>query len=62
MIRWKLIQFIIPTNKLLAVWIFSNCNLCNLCQIEEDNTIYVCHVSICHSFEEKLHNYLKGQF
>jgi hypothetical protein len=34
--RWKLIQFIIPTKKLLTVWRLSNCSLCNFCQIQED--------------------------
>ena len=34
--RWKLIQFIIPTNFFLTVWRLSNCSLCNFCQIEED--------------------------
>ena len=33
---WKLIQFIIPTTKLLTVWRLSNSSLCNFCQIEED--------------------------
>ena len=31
-----MIQFIIPTTKLLTVWRLSNSSLCNFCQIEED--------------------------
>ena len=38
--RWKLIQYIIPTNKLLFQWKIVNNNRCNFCGNEEDYLDY----------------------
>jgi hypothetical protein len=38
--RWKLIQYIIPTRKLLFQWKIVNNNRCNFCGNEEDYLHY----------------------
>ena len=39
-LTWKLLHFIIPTNKLLLKWKIIKNSLCNLCKIVEDYSHY----------------------
>ena len=44
--RWKLLQFIIPTQSHLFKWKISTDSLCNVCKVEEDYDHFLCHVNI----------------
>jgi hypothetical protein len=51
--RWKLIQYIIPTKKLLFQWKIVYNNRCNFCGNEEDYFINLLHVFFLKRFGKK---------
>ena len=53
--RWKLLQFIIPTKKLLFLWKISNNPLCNFCGKEEDYQHYFISCSYFLCFWNKIY-------
>ena len=58
--RWKLIQYIIPTNKLLFQWKIVNNNRCNFCGNEEDYLHYFITCSFLKTLWEKIYNLFKS--
>ena len=58
--RWKLIQNIIPTKKLLFQWKIVNNNRCKFCGNEEDHLHYFITCSFFKTFWEKICNLFKS--
>jgi hypothetical protein len=48
--RWKLLQYIIPTTKLLMKWKIANNSQCNLCGLDEDYQHYFISCSYLKDF------------
>ena len=58
--RWKLIQYIIPTYKLLFQWKIVNNNRCNFCGNEEVYLHYFITCSFLKTFWGKIYNLFKS--
>ena len=58
--RWKLIQYIIPTKKLLFQWEIVNNNRCSFCGNEEVYLHYFITCSFLKTFWERIYNLLKS--
>lgn len=57
--RWKLLQFIVPTKKILLQWKITNNNMCNFCNIEEDYSHYFFSCSYLTRFWQQIYDLLK---
>jgi hypothetical protein len=58
--RWKLIQYIIPTKKLVFQCKIVNNNRCNFCGNEEDYLHYFITCSFFKTFWKKIYNLFKS--
>jgi hypothetical protein len=58
--RWKLIQYIIPTKKILFQWKIVYNNRCNFCGNEEDYLHFFITCSFFKTFWEKIYNLFKS--
>lgn len=56
--RWKLLQFIVPTKKLLFQWKIKENYLCNFCRKEEDYEEYFLSCTFLESFWKNIHELL----
>ena len=54
--RWKLIHYIIPSNKLLKQWRVTSSSECNICQVEETYDHYFLTCRYFQSFWNQIHN------
>ena len=58
--RWKLLQFIVPTKKLLFTWKISESNFCSFCNIEEDYDHLFISCNYLLNFWNKVQKFLKS--